>query len=57
MDDTEMVVKKMIREKLGIEEDMKIERAHRVGKKFKASSQSRKFEFNVFNILHLNGHN
>ena len=24
---------------------------------FKVSSQSRKFEFNVFSILHLNGHN
>ena len=24
---------------------------------FKMSSQSRKFEFNVFSILHLNGHN
>ena len=32
-DDTEMIVKKMIREKLGIEEDVKIERAHRIGKK------------------------
>ena len=31
-DDTEMIVKKMIREKLGIEEEVKIERAHRVGK-------------------------
>ena len=24
---------------------------------FKVSSQQRKFEFNVFNIIHLNGHN
>ena len=24
---------------------------------FKMSSQSRKFEFNVFSIMHLNGHN
>ena len=24
---------------------------------FKVSSQSRKFEFNVFSIIHLNGHN
>ena len=35
-DDTEMIVQKMIREKLGIEEDVKIERAHRVGKKLKS---------------------
>ena len=25
--------------------------------RFKVSSQSRKFEFNVFSIIHLNGHN
>ena len=35
-DDTEMIVQKMIREKLGIEEDVKIERAHCVGKKLKS---------------------
>ena len=40
-DDTEMIVKKMIREKLGIEKDMKIERAHHVGKKFKSRDPSR----------------
>ena len=38
-DDTEMIVKKMIREKLGIEEDAKIGRAHRVGKKLKSRAQ------------------
>ena len=35
-DDTEMIVKKMIREKPGIKEDVKIERMHRVGKKLKS---------------------
>ena len=40
-DDTEMIVKKMIREKLGIEEDVKIERAHRVGKKLKSRALPR----------------
>ena len=40
-DYTEMIVKKMIREKLGIEEDVKIERAHRVGKKLKSRAPPR----------------
>ena len=40
-DDTEMIVKKMIREKLGIEEEVKIERAHRVGKKLKSRTPPR----------------
>ena len=40
-DDTEMIVKKMIREKLGIEEDVKIERAHGVGKKLKSRAPPR----------------
>ena len=40
-DDTEMIVKKMIREKLGIEEEVKIERAHRVGKKLKSRAPPR----------------
>ena len=40
-DDTEMIVKKMIREELGIEEDVKIERANRVGKKHKSRAPPR----------------
>ena len=40
-DDTEMIVKKMLREKLGIEEEVKIERAHRVGKKLKSRAPPR----------------
>ena len=40
-DDTEMIVKKMIREKLDIEEDVKIERVHRVGKKLKSRTLPR----------------
>ena len=40
-DNTEIIVKKMIRKKLGIQEDVKIERAHRVGKKLKSRAPPR----------------
>ena len=37
-DDTEKIVRKLIREKLNLEEEIAIERAHRVGKRQRQST-------------------
>ena len=43
-DDTELIVKTLIKNKLGIQDEVEIERAHRVGKKAKPRPQSKKEE-------------
>ena len=41
-DDTELIVKTLIKNKLGIQDEVVIERAHRVGKKVQLRPQSKK---------------